>query len=62
MTIEEAFQWIKEHNHELTEPDSKGALYPTPVRRVEILRRRGKLGIPTWYHPTGNVTTADTDL
>lgn len=68
MTIEEAFQWIKEHNHELTEQIRKGALYPIACEtsgNSQIRRRSTK----TWYsdchrpyHPTGNVTTADTDL
>ena len=50
MTIEEAFQWIKEHNHELTERIRKGHYTPSPVRRVEIPKSDGgvrKLGIPT---------------
>ena len=50
MTIEEAFQWIKEHNHELTEQIRKGHYTPSPVRRVEIPKSDGgvrKLGIPT---------------
>lgn len=50
MTIEEAFQWLKEHNHELTERIRKGHYTPSPVRRVEIPKPdRGvrKLGIPT---------------
>ena len=47
MTIEEAFQWIKEHNHELTEQIRKGHYTPSPVRRVEIPKPDGgvrKLG------------------
>ena len=50
MTIEEAFQWLKEHNHELTERIRKGHYTPSPVRRVEIPKADGgvrKLGIPT---------------
>ena len=50
MTIEGAFQWIKEHNHELTEQIRKGHYTPSPVRRVEIPKSDGgvrKLGIPT---------------
>ena len=50
MTIEEAFQWLKEHNHELTERIRKGHYTPSPVRRVEIPKPDGgvrKLGIPT---------------
>ena len=50
MTIEEAFQWLKEHNHELTERIRKGHYTPSPVRRVEIPKSDGgvrKLGIPT---------------
>ena len=50
MTVEEAFQWLKEHNHELTERIQKGHYTPSPVRRVEIPKPDGgvrKLGIPT---------------
>ena len=50
MTIEEAFQWLKEHNHELTERIRNGHYTPSPVRRVEIPKPDGgvrKLGIPT---------------
>ena len=50
MTIEEAFLWLKEHNHELTERIRKGHYTPSPVRRVEIPKPDGgvrKLGIPT---------------
>ena len=50
MTIEEASQWLKEHNHELTERIRKGHYTPSPVRRVEIPKPDGgmrKLGIPT---------------
>ena len=50
MTIEEAFLWLKEHNHELTERIGKGHYTPSPVRRVEIPKPDGrvrKLGIPT---------------
>ena len=50
MTIEEAFQWLKEHNLELTERIRKGHYTPSPVRRVEIPKADGgvrKLGIPT---------------
>ena len=50
MTIEEAFEWMKEHNHELTERIRKGHYTPSPVRRVEIPKPDGgmrKLGIPT---------------
>ncbi len=50
MTIEETFQWLKEHNHELTERIRKGHYTPSPVRRVEIPKPDGgvrKLGIPT---------------
>ena len=50
MTIEEAFGWLKEHNHELTERIRKGHYTPSPVRRVEIPKSDGgvrKLGIPT---------------
>ena len=50
MTVEEAFEWLKEHNHELTERIRKGHYTPSPVRRVEIPKPdRGirKLGIPT---------------
>ena len=49
-TIEEAFLWLKEHNHELTERIRKGHYTPSPVRRVEIPKPDGgmrKLGIPT---------------
>ena len=49
MTIEETFQWLKEHNHELTERIRKGHYTPSPVRRVEIPKPNGgmrKLGIP----------------
>ena len=50
MTVEEAFEWLKEHNHELTERIRKGHYSPSPVRRVEIPKPDGgirKLGIPT---------------
>ena len=50
MTIEEAFPWLKEHSHELTERIRKGHYTPSPVRRVEIPKPDGgvrKLGIPT---------------
>ena len=50
LTIEEAFLWLKEHNHELTERIRKGHYTPSPVRRVEIPKPDGgmrKLGIPT---------------
>ena len=50
MTVEEAFQWLKEHNYELTERIRKGHYTPSPVRRVEIPKPDGgvrKLGIPT---------------
>ena len=50
MTVEEAFEWLKEHNHELTEQIRKGHYTPSPVRRVEIPKPDGgirKLGIPT---------------
>ena len=50
MTIEEAYEWLKEHNHELTERIRKGHYTPSPVRRVEIPKPDGgvrKLGIPT---------------
>ena len=50
MTIEETFQWLKEHNHELTERIRKGHYTPSPVRRVGIPKPDGgvrKLGIPT---------------
>ena len=50
MIIEEAFLWLKEHNHELTERIRKGHYTPSPVRRVEIPKPDGgmrKLGIPT---------------
>ena len=50
MTVEGAFLWLKEHNHELTERIRKGHYTPSPVRRVEIPKPDGgvrKLGIPT---------------
>ena len=50
MTVEEAFEWLKEHNHELIEWIRKGHYTPSPVRRVEIPKPDGgirKLGIPT---------------
>ena len=50
MTVEEAFQWLREHNHELTERIRKGHYTPSPVRRMEIPKPDGgvrKLGIPT---------------
>ena len=50
MTVEEAFEWLKEYNHELTERIRKGHYTPSPVRRVEIPKPDGgirKLGIPT---------------
>ena len=50
MTVEEAFPWLKEHSHELTERIRKGHYTPSPVRRVEIPKPDGgvrKLGIPT---------------
>ena len=49
MIIEEAFLWLKEHSHELTERIRKGHYTPSPVRRVEIPKPDGgvrKLGIP----------------
>lgn len=33
MTIEEAYPWLKEHNHELTERIRKGHYTPSPVER-----------------------------
>ena len=50
MTMEEAYKWLKEHGHELTERIRKGQYTPSPVRRVEIPKPDGgvrKLGIPT---------------
>ena len=50
MTVEEAFEWLKKHNHELTERIRKGHYTPSPVRRVEIPKPDGgirKPGIPT---------------
>ena len=50
MTIEEAFPWLKEHNHELVQKIRSGHYTPSPVRRVEIPKPDGgvrKLGIPT---------------
>ncbi len=68
MTVEEACQWLKEPEPELTERIRKGKYTPIPVRRVEIPKAR-RWSTKAWYsdrhrpyHPTGNVTTADTDL
>ena len=50
MTVEGAFLWLREHNHELTERIRKGHYTPYPVRRAEIPKPDGgvrKLGIPT---------------
>ena len=50
MTIDETLQWLKEHNHELTDRIRRGKYTPKPVRRVEIPKPDGgvrKLGIPT---------------
>ena len=50
MTIDETLQWLRGHNHELTERISRGKYTPKPVRRVEIPKPDGgmrKLGIPT---------------
>ena len=50
MTVEEAFLWLREHSHELTERIRKGHYTPSPVRRAEIPKPDGgvrKLGIPT---------------
>ena len=50
MTIDEAFLWLKEHNHELIERIKSGHYTPSPVRRKEIPKPDGgmrKLGIPT---------------
>ena len=50
MTIDETFQWLKEHNHELVNRIRRGKYTPKPVRRVEIPKPDGgirKLGIPT---------------
>ena len=50
MTVEDAFVWLKEHNHELVQKIRSGHYTPFPVRRVEIPKPDGgvrKLGIPT---------------
>ena len=50
MTIDETFQWLKEHNRELVDRIRRGKYTPMPVRRVEIPKPDGgvrKLGIPT---------------
>ena len=50
MTIDEAFQYLREHNHEIVDRIRKGHYTPSPVRRVEIPKPDGgvrKLGIPT---------------
>ena len=50
MTVEDAFVWLKEHNHELVQKIRSGHYTPSPVRRVEIPKPDGgvrKLGIPT---------------
>ena len=50
MTVEGAFLWLREHNHELTERIRKGHYTPYPVRRAEIPKPDGgvrKLGNPT---------------
>ena len=44
MTVEEAFEWLKEHNYELTERIRKGHYTPSPVRRVEIPKPDGSFG------------------
>ena len=49
MTIDETLQWLKGHNHELTDRIRRGKYTPKPVRRVEIPKPDGgvrKLGIP----------------
>ena len=61
-------QWLKEHDHELTERIRKRHDTTSPCEtsgNSQIRRRSTK----TWYsdchrpyHPTGNVTTADADL
>jgi len=50
MTVDMAFKWLRENNHELVERIRKGHYTPSPVRRVEIPKPDGgmrKLGIPT---------------
>ena len=50
MTIDEAFLYLREHNHEIIDRIRKGHYTPSPVRRVEIPKPDGgvrKLGIPT---------------
>ena len=50
MTIEEAFEWMKEHNHELTERIRKGHYTPSPSEEWRFPKPDGgmrKLGIPT---------------
>lgn len=50
MTVDEALQWLREHNHELVQKIRSGHYTPSPVRRVEIPKLDGgvrKLGIPT---------------
>ena len=50
MTIDETYQWLREHSHELTDRIQRGRYTPKPVRRVEIPKPDGgvrKLGIPT---------------
>ena len=49
-TIEETYQWLREHSRELVERIRRGKYTPEPVRRKEIPKPDGgmrKLGIPT---------------
>ncbi len=41
MTIDETLQWLKEHNHELTDRIRRGKYTPKPVRRGEIPKPDG---------------------
>ena len=50
MTIDETLNYLREHNHEITDRIKVGHYTPNPVRRVEIPKPDGgvrKHGIPT---------------
>ena len=67
MTIEEAFEWMKEHNHELTERIRKGHYTPSLSEEWRFRSQTAECVSLAFHrhrshHPTGTVTTADTDL